>query len=155
MAGMTSLQAARIQMAVSLGFHIVFAALAIGVPLLLLITEYRAIRNDDAVWMALTRRWSKALGILTTQTGGLLIQNTNDLVKGIQRINEDRRFHYLLGYTSTLATGASSPRRFDPAIVLWRSMLYLTAAASSFSPSWNVTPGRILSVSALLSADHS
>jgi len=31
----------------------------------------------------------------------LLIQNTNDLVKGIQRINEDRRFHYLLGYTST------------------------------------------------------
>jgi VWFA-related protein len=42
-----------------------------------------------------------ALGILTTQTGGLLIQNTNDLVKGIQRINEDRRFHYLLGYTST------------------------------------------------------
>ncbi len=61
---MTSLQAARIQMAVSLGFHIVFAALAIGVPLLLLITEYRAIRHDDLVWMALTRRWSKALGIL-------------------------------------------------------------------------------------------
>jgi VWFA-related protein len=42
-----------------------------------------------------------ALGILTTQTGGLLIQNTNDLVKGIQRIDEDRRFHYLIGYTST------------------------------------------------------
>jgi hypothetical protein len=31
----------------------------------------------------------------------------------------------------------------------------LTAAASSFSPSWNVTPGRSFSVSALLSADHS
>jgi hypothetical protein len=42
-----------------------------------------------------------ALGILTMQTGGLLIQNTNDLVKGVQRIDEDRRFHYLLGYTST------------------------------------------------------
>ncbi len=42
-----------------------------------------------------------ALGILTTQTGGILIQNTNDLVRGIQRIDEDRRFHYLLGYTST------------------------------------------------------
>ena len=57
--------------------------------------------------------------------------------------------------TSTLATGASSPRRFEPAIVLCRSMLNLTAAASSFSPSWNVTPGRTFIVSALLSADHS
>ena len=51
-------------MAVSLGFHIVFAALGIGLPLLLVFTEFLAIRRDDAVWMALTRRWSKALGIL-------------------------------------------------------------------------------------------
>ncbi len=57
--------------------------------------------------------------------------------------------------TSTLVTGASSPRRWLPAVVLWRSMLNLTAAASSFSPSWNVTPGRTLIVSALLSGDHS
>ena len=35
---------------------------------------------------------------------------------------------------STLATSASSPRRLEPAIVLCRSMLYFTAAASSFSP---------------------
>jgi cytochrome d ubiquinol oxidase subunit I len=52
------------QMAVSLGFHIVFAALGIGVPLMLLITEFLAIRRGDDVWMALTRRWAKALGIL-------------------------------------------------------------------------------------------
>ena len=51
-------------MAVSLGFHIVFAALGIGLPLLLVFTEFLAIRRDDEVWMALTRRWSKALGIL-------------------------------------------------------------------------------------------
>ena len=51
-------------MAVALGFHIVFAALAIGVPLLLVFTEYLAIRRDDAVWMAITRRWARALGIL-------------------------------------------------------------------------------------------
>ena len=38
---------------------------------------------------------------------------------------------------------------------LWRSMLNFTAAASSFSPSWKVTPLRSLMVSALLSADHS
>jgi hypothetical protein len=36
---------------------------------------------------------------------------------------------------STLDTTASSPRRLDPFMFLWRSRLYLTAAASSFSPS--------------------
>jgi cytochrome bd ubiquinol oxidase subunit I len=51
-------------MGVALGFHIVFAALAIGVPLLLVFTEYLAIRRNDAVWMAITRRWARALGIL-------------------------------------------------------------------------------------------
>jgi cytochrome d ubiquinol oxidase subunit I len=36
---LTSLQAARAQMAVSLGFHIVFAALAVGLPAMLLFAE--------------------------------------------------------------------------------------------------------------------
>jgi len=57
--------------------------------------------------------------------------------------------------TSTPVTGVSSPRRFDPCIVLWRSMLNLTAAASSFSPSWNVTPWRIFIVRDFWSFDHS
>jgi cytochrome d ubiquinol oxidase subunit I len=61
---LTTLQAARIQMAVSLAFHIVFASLGIGLPLILLIAEYRANRTGDAVWMALARRWAKAFGIL-------------------------------------------------------------------------------------------
>jgi cytochrome d ubiquinol oxidase subunit I len=64
MVALTSLDAARIQMAVSLGFHIVFAALGIGLPPLLLFTEYRAIRTADLGWMTLTRRWAKALGVL-------------------------------------------------------------------------------------------
>jgi cytochrome bd ubiquinol oxidase subunit I len=61
---LSNLQAARIQMAVSLGFHIVFAAMGVGLPLLLLIAEYRANRTGDATWMALARRWAKALAIL-------------------------------------------------------------------------------------------
>ena len=51
-------------MAVSLAFHIVFASLGVGLPLMLLIAEYRANRTGDRVWMALTRRWAKAFGIL-------------------------------------------------------------------------------------------
>ena len=37
--------------------------------------------------------------------------------------------------TSTVVTGANSPRRLEPARFLWRSILNLTAAASNFSPS--------------------
>ncbi len=51
-------------MAVSLAFHIVFASLGVGLPLMLLIAEYRANRTGDRVWMALARRWARAFGIL-------------------------------------------------------------------------------------------
>lgn len=64
MLALSSLEAARMQMAVSLGFHIVFAALGIGMPVMMLVAEFRANRTGDAVWMALTRRWAKAVGIL-------------------------------------------------------------------------------------------
>jgi cytochrome d ubiquinol oxidase subunit I len=64
MLALTSLDAARAQMAVSLGFHIVFAAIGIGLPPLILFAEYRAIRTGDAVWMSLARRWAYAMGIL-------------------------------------------------------------------------------------------
>ena len=64
MLALTTLQAARIQMAVSLAFHIVFASLGVGLPVMLLIAEYRANRTGDRVWMALARRWARAFGIL-------------------------------------------------------------------------------------------
>ncbi|MEX2204085.1 MAG: cytochrome ubiquinol oxidase subunit I, partial [Actinomycetota bacterium] len=61
---LSNLEAGRIQMAVSLGFHIVFASLGIGLPVMLLYAEYRANRDGDAVWMALAKRWAKGFGIL-------------------------------------------------------------------------------------------
>jgi len=60
----TSLLAARIQMAVSLGFHIVFASLGVGLPAFLLFAEWRGLRTGDTAWTALARRWAKAFGIL-------------------------------------------------------------------------------------------
>jgi cytochrome d ubiquinol oxidase subunit I len=61
---LTNLEAARIQMAVSLGFHIVFAALGIGMPVMMLIAEYRANRTGDPGWRVLARRWAKSVGVL-------------------------------------------------------------------------------------------
>jgi VWFA-related protein len=41
------------------------------------------------------------LGTLAKETGGFLVNNTNDLASAFQRIDADRKFHYLLTYTST------------------------------------------------------
>jgi cytochrome d ubiquinol oxidase subunit I len=60
----SNLEAGRAQMAVSLGFHIVFASLGIGLPVMLLYAEYRANRTGDAVWLRLAKRWAKGFGIL-------------------------------------------------------------------------------------------
>lgn len=58
------LTVARQQMALSLGWHIVIACLGIGMPLLVLIAEHRAIRTGDALLRALARRWSRVLAVL-------------------------------------------------------------------------------------------
>jgi VWFA-related protein len=50
---------------------------------------------------ALTLDPAVSLGILASQTGGLLINNTNDLARGIEKIDTDRRNYYLLSYSST------------------------------------------------------
>jgi cytochrome d ubiquinol oxidase subunit I len=55
---------ARATMGTSLGFHIVFAVLGVGLPLLMLIAEGLWLRTKDPVWLTLARRWSKAFGIL-------------------------------------------------------------------------------------------
>jgi hypothetical protein len=40
-----------------------------------------------------------SLTLLAEQTGGFLIEGTNELGPGLRRIETDRRFHYLLTYT--------------------------------------------------------
>jgi len=55
---------ARTTMGTSLAFHIVFAALGVGLPLLLVITEGLGLWRRDAVWTDLARRWSRAFGLL-------------------------------------------------------------------------------------------
>ncbi len=56
---------------------------------------------------------SASLGMLTSQTGGILIQNTNDLDKGIGRINDDRRNYYALTYVPTNAALDGTYRRIE------------------------------------------
>ena len=61
---MSDLLAARVQMAATLGFHIVLACIGIGMPVLMLVAEGLAIRTGDTTWRTLARRWSKAFAVL-------------------------------------------------------------------------------------------
>ncbi|HET8622433.1 MAG TPA: cytochrome ubiquinol oxidase subunit I [Gemmatimonadales bacterium] len=58
------LLAARSQMAVSLAFHIVFAVIGIGMPVLMVVAERRWQTTGDAAYLELARRWAKGTAIL-------------------------------------------------------------------------------------------
>jgi cytochrome bd ubiquinol oxidase subunit I len=51
-------------MAMSLGFHIVFAAAGIALPLLMVISEALWLRTRKPVYLELTRRWAKGTAVL-------------------------------------------------------------------------------------------
>jgi cytochrome d ubiquinol oxidase subunit I len=61
---MTDLLAARTQMAISLGFHIVFAEIGIAMPLLMVLAEWRWRRTGDAAYRELATRWAKGTAVL-------------------------------------------------------------------------------------------
>lgn len=61
---MTDLIAARSQMAISLGFHIIFAAIGIAMPLMMTIAEWRWLRTDNDIYLTLAKRWAKGTAIL-------------------------------------------------------------------------------------------
>jgi cytochrome d ubiquinol oxidase subunit I len=58
------LLAARDQMAVSLGWHIILACLGVGMPGLTLFAEWRGLRTGDQAYLVLARRWARAMGVL-------------------------------------------------------------------------------------------
>jgi cytochrome d ubiquinol oxidase subunit I len=61
---MSDLLAARSQMAMSLAFHIIFAVVGIGMPVLMVIAERRWQKTGDGIYLELAKRWSKGTAIL-------------------------------------------------------------------------------------------
>lgn len=55
---------ARMQMGISLGWHIVFACFGIAFPVLVAFTEWRAHRHGDEDLRELAHTWAKAMGVL-------------------------------------------------------------------------------------------
>jgi len=58
------LAAARSQMALSLGWHIVLACFGVGMPAITLLAEWRGQRTGDPHLRLLARRWARAMGVL-------------------------------------------------------------------------------------------
>lgn len=61
---MTDLLAARLQMAISLGFHIIFATIGVALPLLMVISEILWLRTKEETYRVLAQHWSKGTAIL-------------------------------------------------------------------------------------------
>jgi cytochrome d ubiquinol oxidase subunit I len=55
---------ARVQMAVSLGWHIVIACFGVALPAMTLFVEWRGVRTGDPNYQLLARRWARAMGVL-------------------------------------------------------------------------------------------
>lgn len=60
---MDHLIAARSQMALSLGFHIIFASIGVAMPFLMATAHFFSLRRNDADYTRLTKAWSKGVAI--------------------------------------------------------------------------------------------
>ena len=61
---MSDLLFARSQMALSLAFHIIFAAIGIGLPVLMVLAEGMYLRTRRPVYLELAKRWARGSAIL-------------------------------------------------------------------------------------------
>jgi cytochrome d ubiquinol oxidase subunit I len=60
---MTDFLAARSTMALSLGFHIIFACIGMTMPFLMVISHWFWLKRKDEVYLKLTKAWSKGFAI--------------------------------------------------------------------------------------------
>jgi cytochrome bd ubiquinol oxidase subunit I len=60
---MEDLLAARTQMAISLGFHIIFSCIGMTMPFLMAFAEWRWLRSKQEVYLDLAKSWSKGVAI--------------------------------------------------------------------------------------------
>ena len=61
---MSDLLAGRAQMGTSLAFHIIFACLGVGLPVMMAMAHFAGLRSGDAVWMRLAERLTRAFTVL-------------------------------------------------------------------------------------------
>ena len=101
---MSALLAARLQMAVTLGFHIILACLGVGLPVLMLAAEASYLKTGNVVWKNVARRWSKAFTILFAI--GAVTGTVLSFEMGLLWPEFMRRFGSVIGLPFTLEAAA-------------------------------------------------
>ena len=61
---MEDLLAARLQMAITLMFHIIFGVVGVGLPLLMVIAEMRWLRTKNDVYLQVAKHWAHGAAIM-------------------------------------------------------------------------------------------
>ena len=61
---MDNVTAARSLMGISLGFHIIYAAMGVGLPLLFMVAEGLALRTGNEVYRTIARSWARTAAVL-------------------------------------------------------------------------------------------
>ena len=61
---MDNVLSARALMGISLGFHIIYATIGVGLPFMLMIAEGLSLRTGDELYHQLARRWIRPAGVL-------------------------------------------------------------------------------------------
>ena len=61
---MNDLLYARLQMAMSLGFHIIFACFGMVMPFLMIVSHYFWLKKKERVYLDLTKAWSKGVAMI-------------------------------------------------------------------------------------------
>ncbi len=60
---MNDILAARAQMAISLGFHIIYSCIGMVMPFFMAVSHYKWIKTGDPVYQNITKAWSKGVAI--------------------------------------------------------------------------------------------
>jgi cytochrome d ubiquinol oxidase subunit I len=60
---MSDLLAARYQMAISLGFHIIYASIGMTMPFFLFVAEWKWLKTGNEIYLKLAKSWSKGVAI--------------------------------------------------------------------------------------------
>ncbi len=97
-------------------------------------------RDDKSAWtkdlenqeQLLSSRPTAVLGRLAKDTGGFLVENTNDLGAGVARMQQERTTYYLLGYQPTNAKLDGTFRKVS--VKVKRSKVTVRARAGYLAP---------------------
>ena len=60
---MENIDFARLQMAFTLGFHIIFACIGMVMPFFMVVSHFKWLRTRDQIWLDLTKAWQKGVAI--------------------------------------------------------------------------------------------